>query len=172
MKRWILSAVLLSVTIATAQSKNGDAGTDRVRQTPCSSEDEGALRQISELWREGYNNGDAAKVASLYTEDAYYLTQHFVAGVVHPRSQIQAYVQRGIDARYQVDRIDVVRMECLGDFAYTVTRYESTNAGKKAFGVNLVVLKRAGRKWMIAAHESAVPDPASAIQSLDPPAAH
>ena len=55
--------------------------------------------------------------------------------------------------------------------AYAIDRYESTNAGQKAFGVNLVVLKKTGRKWMIVAHEAAVPDPA-AIRSLDPPDAH
>ena len=174
MREWMLSVILLSVTmtISAAQSNNGDTRTDRVRRESCSVEDEGTLRQISELWKQGYNNGNAAMVASLYTEDAYYLTQHFVSGFVHPRSQIQAYVQRGIDARYQIDKIDVVRLECFGDFAYTVARYESTNAGKKAFGVNLVVLKRAAGKWLIVAHESAVPDPTSAIQNLDPPAAH
>jgi hypothetical protein len=31
------------------------------------------------------------------------------------------------------------------------------------------VLQRVGGKWLIVAHESAVPDPATAIQSLDPP---
>ena len=114
------------------------AGT--LPQNSCSSADERALRQISEQWKEGYNHGNAAQVAALYTEDAYYLTQHFVAGFVHPRSQIQAYVQRGVDARYHIDTIEVVRLECAGDFAYTVTRYESANAGQKAFGVNLVLV--------------------------------
>ena len=165
----ILATVLLCVAVGNAQSKPAYVSTGAIPQNSCSSSDENALRQISERWKDGYNQGNPAKVASLYTEDAYYLTQHFVAGFVHPRSQIQAYVQRGVDARYHVDTIKVVRLECSGDFAYTVTRYESTNAGQKAFGVNLVVLKRVQGKWLIAAHESAVPDAATAIQSLDPP---
>lgn len=169
MKRWILLAILLAVAMGNAQSKPTDV-SGGIPQNSCSSADESALRQISEQWKDGYNNGDAAKVAALYTEDAYYLTQHFVAGFVHPRSQIQAYVQRGIDARYHIDTIAVVRLECAGDFAYTVTRYESTNGSQKAFGVNLVVLKRVRGKWLIVAHESAVPDAATAIQSLDPSA--
>ncbi|MBZ5548815.1 MAG: DUF4440 domain-containing protein [Acidobacteriia bacterium] len=168
MQGWILSLVLLSA-IANAQSKPADVSAGTLPQNSCSSADERALRQISEQWKEGYNHGNAAQVAALYTEDAYYLTQHFVAGFVHPRSQIQAYVQRGVDARYHIDTIEVVRLECAGDFAYTVTRYESTNAGQKAFGVNLVVLKRIQGKWLIVAHESAVPDPATAIPTLDPP---
>lgn len=167
MRCWTLSVVLLCAAIGAARSKPADVSTGAIPQNPCSSNDESALRQISEQWKDGYNHGNAAQVASLYTEDAYYLTQHFVAGFVHPRSQIQAYVQRGIDARYHVDMIEVVRLECSGDFAYTVTRYESTNAGQKAFGVNLVVLKRVQGKWLIVAHESAVPDAATAIPSLD-----
>ena len=169
MQGWILSLVLLSA-IANAQSKPADVSAGTLPQNSCSSADERALRQISEQWKEGYNHGNAAQVAALYTEDAYYLTQHFVAGFVHPRSQIQAYVQRGVDARYHIDTIEVVRLECAGDFAYTVTRYESTNGGQKAFGVNLVVLKKVQGKWLIVAHESTVPDAATAIQSLDPPA--
>ena len=168
MQSWILSAVLLS-GIVNAQSKPADVSPRTLPQNSCSSTDESALRQISEQWKEGYNHGNAAQVAALYTEDAYYLTQHFVAGFVHPRSQIQAYVERGVDARYHIYTIDIVRLECAGDFAYTVTRYESTNAAQKAFGVNLVVLKRIQGKWLIVAHESAVPDPATAIPSLDPP---
>jgi uncharacterized protein (TIGR02246 family) len=165
----VLALVLLSTAIVNAQAKPAEVSAGTISRNSCSFSDENALRQISEQWKDGYNSGNAAKVAALYTEDAYYLTQHFVLGFVHPRSQIQAYVQRGIDARYHIDTITVVRMECSGDFAYTVTRYESTNAGQKAFGVNLVVLKRVQGKWLIVAHESAVPDPATAIQRLDPP---
>jgi uncharacterized protein (TIGR02246 family) len=169
MQGWILSVILLSAVVGNAQSKPTGASRGAIPQNSCSSPDETALRQISEQWKYSYNNGNAAKVASLYTEGAYYLTQHFVAGFVHPRSQIQAYVQRGVDARYHIVTIDVVRVDCSGDLAYTVARYEATNAGQRAFGVNLVVLKRVQGKWLIVAHESAVPDPVTAIQSLDPP---
>jgi uncharacterized protein (TIGR02246 family) len=166
MRGWVLFAVLLCVCLGNAQSKRVDKSAGAIPQNFCGA-DESALRQISEQWKDGYNNGSAGKVASLYTEDAYYLTQHFVAGFVHPRSQIQAYVQRGVDARYHIGKIDIVRLECAGDFAYTTARYESTNAGQKAFGVNLVVLKKIQGKWLIVAHESAVADPATAIPSLD-----
>ena len=130
--------------------------------------DDQAIQTISETWKDGYNRGDAAQVASLYSKDAFYLTQHFVSGVVHPRDQIQAYVQRGVDARYHVDSIDVLHSYCSGDFAYTITRYRSTNGQQKAMGVNLVVLRKIAGKWLIVAHESAVPDPATSIQSLTP----
>lgn len=76
--------------------------------------DDQATRAIAEAWKSGYNQGDSARVASLYAEDVYCLTQHF------------------------------------------------------AIGVNLVVLRKIAGKWLIVAHESAVPDPATAIQTLDP----
>ena len=127
------------------------------------------IRQNADVWKNGYNDGEAAKVAALYTEDATYLTQHFVTGIVQGRPKIQAYVQRGVDAKYHIDSIEVVSTGCSGKMAYAITRYESTNGGQKAFGVNILVLKKTGKKWLIVAHESAVPDPATAIQSLESP---
>jgi ketosteroid isomerase-like protein len=83
---------------------------------------------------------------------------------------VQAYVQRGIDARYRIDSIETLSTVCSGDFAYVITRYRSTSGNQKAMGVNLVVMRKIEGKWLIVAHESAVPDPATAIQSLTPAA--
>jgi uncharacterized protein (TIGR02246 family) len=163
-----ITAPLLSSVFLLAQNQPTPVPAVSDAQQHCSAPaDDEALRQISRDWKDAYNNGNAAQVAALYAEDAYYLTQHFATGILHGRAAMQAYVQRGVDAHYHVDTIDVVMTECHGDFAYTVTRYESTNAGQKAFGVNLVVLRKIGGKWFIVAHESAVPDPANAIKSLD-----
>jgi ketosteroid isomerase-like protein len=87
-------------------------------------------------------------------------------GVVVGRDRIQAYVQRGTEAGYRIDAIKILTMDCSGDLAYTVGRYESTNAGQKALGVNVVVLRKTGGTWRIVAHESAVPEPA-AVERLD-----
>ncbi len=134
---------------------------------PCRASDQDAIRHIADVWRDGYNQGHAAEVAGLYTQDAYYLTQHFVTGIVHGRADVQAYVQRGVNARYHIDSISVLKMACSRDFAYAIARYESTNHGQRAFGFNLLVLQKVGKDWLIAAHESAVPDPATAIKRLD-----
>jgi uncharacterized protein (TIGR02246 family) len=128
--------------------------------------DDQAIAAIAETWKNGYNEGDASKVAALYTEDAYYLTQHYATGIVHPRSLIQAYVQHGVDAHYRLDSIETLSTVCSGDLGYAITRYHSTNGDQKAMGVNLVVMRKIEGKWLIAAHESAVPDPATAIQTL------
>jgi len=163
-------AILLFAGVAHSRENATDAPAAAVAQNQCAvASDYRAIRQIAEQWKNGYNNGDAAEVASLYTENAYYLTQHFITGIVHGRAAIRAYVQRGIDASYHIDSIEIIRTGCSGDMAYTVGRYESTNAGQKAFGVNVVVLEKIGGRWLIVAHESAVPDPATAVQHLDIP---
>ena len=132
--------------------------------------DDQAIASIADTWKESYNAGNAAKVAALYSPDAYYLTQHYVDGIVHPRPLVQAYVQRGVDARYHIDSIETLSTVCSGNFAYAITRYRSTNGDQKAMGVNLVVMRKIEGKWLIVAHESAVPDPVTAIQSLTPAA--
>ena len=132
-------------------------------------DDEAQLVDITQEWKRNYNAGNAAGVAALYTPEAIYLTQHYVTGVVAGRRAIQAYVQRGVNARAQVDKIEVLRTECSGDMAYVVDRYTATNAGQTAMGVNLVVLCKLGGQWRIVAHEAAVPDPATAVQQLDIP---
>ena len=169
---WVLCVIFVCSLTAHPQQKAANAPAAAVAQSHCAvAADEAALRLVAEQWRDGYNNGHAAQVASLYAKDATYLTQHFVTGIVQGRAAIQAYVQRGVDAGYHIDSIQVLSTDCSGDLAYTVGRYESTNGGQKAFGVNIVVLKKTGNKWLIVAHESAVPDPATAIQHLDIPGA-
>ena len=63
--------------------------------------DDRAIRQVAEDWTTGYDAGDAAKVAASYAEDSYYLTQHFVSGILRGREE----------------------MSCSGHLAYTVGRY-------------------------------------------------
>jgi ketosteroid isomerase-like protein len=152
----VLSLILAGSPITYAQENAGTLSA--FPQNHCANAaDETALSKIAEKWKDGYNNGRAADVAALHAEDATYLTQHFAIGIVQGRAAIQAYVQRGVDAKYHIDSIQLLSTVCSGDLAYTIGRYESTNAGQKASGVNLVVLKKIGAKWLIVAHESAVP---------------
>ena len=163
-----LSAVLVCTISAQLQENPANAEVAAAAQNSCTdSSDAKAIRRIAVQWKNGYNSGDAASVASLYAEGADYLTQHFITGIIHGRAAIQAYVQRGVDARYHIDSIQIVSMACSGDMAYTVGRYESSNAGQKAMGVNLVVVRKINGRWLIVAHEAAVPDPATAVRYLD-----
>ena len=128
---------------------------------------EKAIQEAAQEWKDGYNSGNPDAVAALYAEDATYLTQHFATGIVHGRPAIRAYVKRGTDAKYRIDSITVLATDCSRHFAYAITRYHSTNAAQSAFGLNLVVMRKIKDKWLIVAHEAAVPDPSTAIQSLD-----
>lgn len=125
---------------------NGNAG---------SNEEEAKMRQVAEAWKNAYNAKDAARVAALYSQDACYLSAHVMA---RGRPAIQAYFQRGIDAGGHIDTIHVLISAHSGDLGYSVCIYDATNAGRKVSGRNIVVMKRVAGVWLIAAHESVVPD--------------
>jgi ketosteroid isomerase-like protein len=164
----LLLTVLACSAVARSQERPVNARPSPVVQNGCTdAADVNAIRRIPVLWKNNYNSGNAAGVAALYAENADYLTQHFISGIVHGRAAIQAYVQLGVAAHYHIDSIQILSMGCSGNLAYTVGRYEATNAGQKAMGVNLVVLRKIKGRWLIVAHEAAVPDPSAAVRHLD-----
>lgn len=167
-KALFLSVILLG-SAAFAQNKEAAASAEPVPNHCSVASDDQAVRQIAQDFKNGYNAGDAAKVAALYIEDATYMTQHYVTGFVQGRARIQAYVQKGVDAKYKIESIEVLSSGCSRDMAYAIARYQAINNGEKAFGVNLLVLRKIKGKWMIVAHEAAVPDPANAVKTLDVP---
>jgi len=135
---------------------------DAVPQTPpavasvtTSSADEAALREVAEAWRQHYNAGDATKVATLYTDDAYYLSAHVLA---HGREAIEAYWRQGIAAGGHIDWIRLEHVESSGELGYAVGRYQATNAGVTVDGRILIVMKKVKRAWRMAAHETVVRD--------------
>ena len=172
MKRLLTLSVFLGSLAASGQQPASTSGVIPEAHSCANPEAHQIAQQMVDTWKAAYNAGDAARVAALYADDADYLTQHFVTGVVHGRAQIQAYVQRGVDAHFQIDSIQILSIGCVPELMYVVDRYQSTNAGQKAMGVNLVVARRTPAGWRIVAHEAAVPDPATAVQRLDVPATH
>ena len=130
------------------------------------------ISKIIEQWKDCYNNSQAENVAALYDENAYYLTQHFISGIIHGRPAIQAYIQLGVGAKYHIDSIKIKSIDILGDLAYLIDRYDATNGGEKTFGVNLVVLRKLNGKWFIVAHEAAVPDAKASIRELNIKSSH
>ncbi|MDT8068254.1 MAG: DUF4440 domain-containing protein [Terriglobia bacterium] len=130
---------------------------------------ESVIQKVAQDWKDGYNSGNPDAVAALYAEDATYLTQHFATGIVHGRPAIKAYVKRGTDAKYKIESLKVLASSCSQEFAYAITRYDSMNAGQSVFGVNLVIIRKIKGKWLIVAHESAVPDPNIAMRTLEIP---
>ena len=124
-------------------------------QTDVAGATDEAFRNVPQQWMAAYNAKDAAAVASLYTPDGYYVSAHVVA---HGRPEIQSSFQRGIDAGGHIDTIQILSSGRSGDMAYTVGTYEATNAGVKVRGRNVVVLRKVGDAWLMAAHETVVAD--------------
>jgi hypothetical protein len=56
---------------------------------------------------------------------------------------------RGIAGGGHVDSIVVQRSSYSGDLAYMVCAYQATNSGVTVRGKNVLLLKRAGNKWLI-----------------------
>lgn len=151
MKKWIgVAAVcVLAWTRLSVAPARSDGATEVAGNT------DQAARKVAEEWKAAYNGKDAARVASLYTTDAYYVSAHVVA---RGQPEIEAYFQRGIDAGGRIDAIQVLSSGHSGDLAYTVGTYEATNAGQRVRGRNVVVLRRVGDTWRMVAHETVVAD--------------
>jgi uncharacterized protein (TIGR02246 family) len=147
----LFAALCVMTTLAAPQT----AAPQSAAHEPAMSDDETAIRQVSEDWVRFYNAGDAAKVAALYTEDGYYLSAHILA---HGRQAIQAYWERGIQAGGHLDFIKPLTVSYTGDLAYCAGIYQATNAGVTVDGRILIVLRRVNGRWLMAAHETVVRD--------------
>jgi len=87
--------VLAFGIVLFAQAQTSQLRSDSVPAARCSvPADDRAIRAIPGRWKAAGNAGQASEVSALYSDDAYYLTQHFVTGIIHGRVDIQAYVQR------------------------------------------------------------------------------
>jgi ketosteroid isomerase-like protein len=122
---------------------------------PARTQDELEIRQLAERWKTSYNAGDPDKVTELYTEDSYYLSAHVIA---KGREEIKTYWSRGIMAGGHIDMIKPIAVFHSGNLGYSVGTYQATNAGITIDGRILIVVKKVGGKWLMAAHETVVRD--------------
>jgi len=151
----ILVAACAALPLSAGQNFSSGPQVRPATKAAVAARDQEALERIAQDWKDAYNRGDASAVASLYTEDAYYLSAHILA---HGRAAIQAYWQRGIIAGGHIDFIKPLVVFHSGDLGYTVGTYQATNAGVTVDGRILLVLKKVNGKWLIAAHETVVRD--------------
>jgi uncharacterized protein (TIGR02246 family) len=152
MKTAFTALLLACVPLAGALGQTAKAGTS-VKAS--AGPDEQTIARIAEAWRTAYNGGDAAKVASLYMEDGYYLSAHILA---HGRRAIEAYWRRGIAAEGHVDFIKPLAVFASGGLAYAAGIYQATNAGVTVDGRILLVFRKINGEWLIAAHQTVVRD--------------
>jgi uncharacterized protein (TIGR02246 family) len=151
----LLATVALAFPLAAQASPDAVAEPGSSAGTAAPTADEAALRRIAEAWVTNYNAGNAAKVAALYTEDGYYLSAHSLA---RGRKAIEAYWQRGITAGGHLDFVQPLTVVCSGDLGYFVGTYQATNAGITVDGRILIVARKIGGHWLMAAHETVVRD--------------
>lgn len=155
MKKLLLIFVLGCMVLTTTQISTASQEAKPSKQALLIGTDEQAIGTIAEDWKNAYNSGDASKVASLYTEDACYLSAHILA---QGRPAIEAYWHRGIVAGGHIDFIKPLTVFASGELGYSAGVYQATNAGVTVEGRVLLVFRKISGTWLIAAHETVVRD--------------
>ena len=135
MKR-LLAVLILGILLPTATM----AGEARVHI------DEALVTFVA-----AYNAGDAATVASLYSEDA---TLFPPGGArVDGRSAIQTFWQGAIDSGMKVDDLHAIEVEARSDMAGEIGVFTLSVPGDggptKVAGKYIVIWKRSGHTWQL-----------------------
>ncbi len=93
--------------------------------SPALAQEDAELRNTIEAANEqfmaAFNEGDAAGVAALYTEDAQLMPDN--SEILEGRDAIQAYWQGGMDAGIARVELDVLEVGGMGDTLYEVSTY-------------------------------------------------
>lgn len=79
--------ICLTLTL-TVQPHAGTKKSDNKMETEShvtSNTDDAELRQLPNNWKDAHNSENAAKVASLYTEDEYYISSHGMSLDLSPK---------------------------------------------------------------------------------------
>jgi len=101
-----------------------------------------AIAAADEKFMEAYNQGDAAGVANMYTEDAQLLPPNsdFVTG----RQTIQEFWQVAMDMGIKTAKLEIVEVEGMGNTAYEVGKVELFAEGDQKIdtGKYLVIWKK------------------------------
>lgn len=125
-------------------------------QEQANERNEAEFQRSAYKWMEAYNSGNSADLGSMYTEDANYVSSHVHGLVAHGRANVEENFRRGMSSGGHIDTIVVMAASVSCDLAYVHSRYEATNSGKKAYGRNILVLKKIGRNWLIKEHMTVV----------------
>ncbi len=125
---------------------------------------EGAVRDINqfprlaEKWRLAYNSMDTAMLATMYSNDAEYISAHVNGYILHGRDQVIANFKKGAESGGRLDTVQVLSVNSSGDMATVVTKYVGIAEGKKVNGRNLLFCKHVNSRWMIVTHMTVVRD--------------
>ena len=146
------AAVGIAQTILHPELRDGNVDTTAVSPAALIER----FNSLAQLWRRAYNAGDSATLSAMYTPDAQYISGHVQGLVAHGRDRVIANFQNGVRLGGHIDSVSVLSVEASCDLATLLCRYEATNSGQKAVGRNLLVVKKAGNKWLIVLHMTVV----------------
>jgi uncharacterized protein (TIGR02246 family) len=109
-----------------------------------------AIEATNARFVEAANSGDTAGVASLYTEDAVLLAPN--APMMRGRQEVKAFFD-GMVAQMGLPKLQLntKQVEEHGDTAWEVGAYTMTLQGVSDEGKYIVVWKRQGNDWKLAA---------------------
>ncbi|MFP3550387.1 DUF4440 domain-containing protein [Paraburkholderia sp. SIMBA_049] len=106
-----------------------------------------SIEASNKKFEQAVSHGDAAGIASTYTESAKLLpaNDHVVSG----RNAITQYWQAAIDSGLRAIRLTSVEVEAHGSTAYEVGKYTVPGEGGKVYdaGDYVVIWKRANGQW-------------------------
>jgi uncharacterized protein (TIGR02246 family) len=147
MRQLLLSALLmiLMTPVAPGQGAAQKSANASVRK---------AIETTAKRFTEAFNKGDAVAVADMYTSDARVLPPN--SQTIEGRENIQTFWQEFIAMGVKLVKLETVQVETRGDTAYEIGRYVLTipQTGGQTItdeGKYLVVWKRVGRGWKLAA---------------------
>lgn len=123
---------------------------------------EGASATLAQKWIEGWNNGDIASVAALYTEDGDLLGSS--GQMSRGRAEIESYLTDLKEGALAGATLSIGEQEihcvsentCVSDNTYELSG-ETTLSGL----TTIVMVKQEGGAWLIGAHRSRVPVPSA-----------
>jgi len=108
-----------------------------------------ALSTANRKFMESFNQGDAATLATLYTENGQLLpaASDFVTG----RRAIQTFWQGAMDMGIKTAKLETVEMESFGDTAHEVGKYSLHGEGGQLMdqGKYIVIWKQHQGQWRL-----------------------
>jgi len=115
-------------------------------QTP---EVHAVFHSLIEQFESAFTQGDAAGIASFYTENAMLLPPE--ADFVKGRQAIQAFWQMAIDMGIKGLKLDVIDVELHGDTAIEMSKYTLGSADNEVMeqGKGIVIWKSVGGVWKL-----------------------
>jgi uncharacterized protein (TIGR02246 family) len=108
-----------------------------------------AISAGNKRFMETFERGDAAGMATLYTENGQLLPPN--TDIVSGRQGIQAFWQGAIDMGIKAMKLETTELEEHGDTAIAVGKYTLSGEGDQVIdsGKYVVILKQEGGQWRL-----------------------